>query len=141
MPLNLKPSNPPLHTRINAVIRACRRIKRLLRHHRIFLDLEAKSKDRRESICELQDAHRADKTRDVGELRDSCADDPGKDPVEGHEANPEELACLGGEGRSAEKLLEDFDVGDFDADVAVERGGDEARHHVHDVAGCLPVVG
>lgn len=37
--------------------------------------------------------------------------------------------------------MEDLDVGDFDADVAVETGGDETGDDVHDVGCCLPVVG
>ena len=37
--------------------------------------------------------------------------------------------------------MEDFDVGDFYADVAVETGGDETGDDVHDVGCCLPVIG
>lgn len=37
--------------------------------------------------------------------------------------------------------MENFDIGDFDADVAVETGGDETSDDVHNVGCCLPVVG
>lgn len=39
-----------------------------------------------------------------------------------------------------EEFLEDFDVGDFYTDVAVEASCDEAGDDVHDVGCCLPVV-
>jgi len=112
----------------------------LIRGHCISLDLEAEGEDGGEGVCELQDADGADEAGDVGELRDGGADDPGDGPVGGDEGDPEPFAGCGGEGWGVEKLLEDFDVGDFDADVAVEGGGDQAGDDVHDVGGGLPVI-
>lgn len=141
LPLNHKPSHPSLHPRIDLIIRLRDRIKAFLGRHGIFLDLESEGEDSGESVCELQNADRAYKTRDVGELGDGGADYPGDDPVSGYECCPEEFALLGSERRGFEELLEDLDVGDFDADVAVESSGNETSDEVHDVASGLPVVG
>ncbi len=39
-----------------------------------------------------------------------------------------------------EEFLEDFHIGDFDTDVTVQGGGDQAGNDVHDVGGGLPVI-
>lgn len=141
MPLDLEASDPPLETSINTVVGASRRVEGLLGDHGVLLDLEAEGQDRGEGVRELQDADGAYEAGDVGELRDGGADYPGECPVGGHEGYPEELAGFGGERRGVHELLQDLDVGDFDADVAVETGGDETSHQIHDVGGGLPVVG
>jgi hypothetical protein len=141
MPFNHKPSHPSLHPRIDPIIRLRNGIKALFGRHGIFLDLEAEGEDGWEGICELQNADRANETGDVGELRDSSADYPSDNPVSRYERRPEEFALLGSERWGFEEFLEDFDVGDFDADVAVESGGNETSYQVHDVASGLPVVG
>lgn len=71
----------------------------------------------------------------------SCGDDKSHAPVDGHDGGPEVFALLAGEGRGFEELGEDVVVEDFDADVAVEGGGDQGRDHGEDVGAGLPVVG
>lgn len=65
--------------------------------HGILLDLEPEREDGWESVCELQDADCADQARDVAELRNGGADDPGYHPVCGNESYPEEFSSCGGE--------------------------------------------
>jgi hypothetical protein len=108
--------------------------------NRILLDLVAEGDDRREGGDELEDADCADEARDVGELRDGGADYEGESPVDGHETDPEEFAGFGGEGGSVKEFRKDLAVGDFDADVTVQRGSNQPSDEIHDITSRLPVV-
>ncbi len=141
MPLNLEPPDPSLEPAVDPAISAGSGIERFFWRHGIFLDLEAEGEDRGKGVGELQDTDGAYEAGDVAELRDGSANNPGEYPVGGHECYPEPFAGFAGEGWSMEELLEDFNVGNFDADVAVERSGDQSSDDIHDVSGGLPVVG
>jgi len=105
------------------------------------LDPEAEGQDRGHGVGKGQDEEGADEARDVRELGDGGGDDEGEGPVDGHEGGPEELAAPGRQGRGAEQVLQDLNVDDLEADVAVQAGGDEGGEEQDDVAGRLPGVG
>ncbi len=119
MPFDHEPSRPPLEAVIHIVIRAGGRVKLLLGEHGVLLDLKPEGQDSREGIGELQDAEGTHETGDVGKLGDGGADDKGDCPVDGDQGYPQPFTGCGSEGRGVEELLEDFDVGNFDADVSI----------------------
>ena len=94
-----------------------------------------------EGVREVQNARRGDDGGETRKIRDGGADDEGDGPVDGDDGDPEHLARSLGEWWGAEEFDADVVVQDFDADVAVERGGDEGRHHREDVARGLPAIG
>ena len=140
-PLDLEASHPALEAAVDVVVLLGKGIEDLLRHHGVLLDLEAERQQRGEGVRELQDADGAHEAGDGGELGDGRAHDERDAPVDGHEAHPEQLAARGGERGRVHERLQHLDVHDLDADVAVQRRGDEPRDHVHDVRGRLPGVG
>lgn len=98
-------------------------------------------KNRGERVRELQDTQRRDEGGKAEEVRDRGRDDESDGPVDGDDDRPEHLAFLAVHGRGGEPFHEDVVVEDFDADVAVEAGGDQGGDDGEDVARGLPVVG
>jgi hypothetical protein len=133
--------HPALETLILPLHHPGQRIEFLIRQHRVTLGLEAEHQERWERIGELEDARRANESREDGDLRDGDGDDEGEEPVDGDEKDPEEFALSGFEDGPAEEFAADVVVEHFDADVAVEAGGDQARDEFERVGGRLPAVG
>ena len=105
-----------------------------------------------ERTSQRDDGDGADKTGEGADLRDACAQTEGNRPVcsvsalargrrtEDDHRRPDHAAALGHERRALEKALDDVDVDDLGADVAVEAGGEQARDESKDVADRLTAV-
>lgn len=115
-------------------------IKCLFGEHGIALHVQEEHHDRREGVRELHDAYCADQGAEVGDVGNAGADDECETPVDGHHGYPDHFAAWRVQARESEELAADILVYDFDADVAVERGGDQGGDQGKGVAGGLPVV-
>lgn len=113
----------------------------LLRQHGVLLDPVPQSQQSRKCIRKREDEQRPNEPRDERELRNRGANDKGNGPVNRHEASPEPLASLDGQRREVEDLLEKLHVDNLEANVAVERGGNERGDENDDVADRLPGEG
>ena len=133
------------HPSLNAAIVerdfACCRVKALTRLHRVSLDEVAKCKYGREAVSELHEANRCCHVGEAEEVRDRGGEDEGEGPVDWNNAGPEDLAAFREKGGRMEELHEDVVVDDFDADVAVQRGRNEATNDCKHVARNLPAIG
>ena len=108
--------------------------------HRVRFDIVPHSKKRRERVCQIQEErgrYDADEAKVVGDRR---GDDKGDDPPDGYDGGVEYLAAAVDEWGCVEDVHQDVVVEDFDADVAVQSGGDEGGDEGDHVAGCLPAV-
>lgn len=120
--------------------RARGRVEHFARQHGVALGLEAEHQERRERVRELQDAAGADEHDPAVDLGHGLGDDPGEDPIQGHQGDPDPFARLGFQDREVQQVAAEVVVQDFDADVAVQHRGDEARDEPDDVARRLPAV-
>lgn len=96
---------------------------------------------RREAVAELDDTEGGDDGDEAEEVWDTGGDDEGNGPVDGYDDAPQDVAGPRGERGRAEEIHEDVVVEDFDADVAVQTGCDDAREHGENVTYGLPAVG
>ena len=140
VPLSSKPALEPSEAGIETRDPSRGRVEALAGLHGVLPDFETEHEEGREGVGELQDAGGGDEGGQVGELGDGGGDDEGDDPVDGHDADPEEFAALLGQGGEVEDVGEEVVVQDFDADIPVQRGRDQGGDEGDDVAGCLPVV-
>ena len=142
--LDVPPSGKPALESSEARIQMCDpsggRIETLAGLHGMLPDFEAKHEERREGVGELQDADGGDEGGQVRELRDRGGDNEGDDPIDWHNAHPQELASLLGQRGKVEHIREEIVVKDLDTDVAVKSGRDQRGDESDDVSGGLPVV-
>lgn len=103
-------------------------------------DFEAEHEERREGVCELQDADGCDERGKVRELRDGGGDDEGDAPVDRDNGNPEELTPLLGQRREVEDIREKVVVKDLDTDVSVESRRNQGGNKGNDVTCRLPSI-
>lgn len=107
----------------------------------MFLYEVAQGQDGGEGVTELDDAKGGNDGDEAEEIGDGGRDDESDGPVNRDDDRPEDFSLSGGKGRGAEEVHENVVVKDFDADVPVETGGDEATHDREHVADDLPAVG
>lgn len=86
----------------------------------------------------------ANSCRHVGEaeeVRNGGCEDEGDDPVEGHDAGPENLSLLRDERGSIEKLHKDIVVENFDSNIAIKCSSDQTTNNCEHVSHNLPAIG
>ena len=141
-PTTHEPTHQTLHCRPVSYHLAGHRIESLAFtfSHRIRLHVVSDRKERRKRIRQIQQergGYDADEAKVVGDRR---RDDKGDDPPDGYDGGVEYFAAAVDEGWRVEDVHEDVVVEHFDADVAVQSGGDEGGNEGDHVAGCLPAV-
>jgi hypothetical protein len=134
-------SDPSLQAAVMESDDASGRIEAFALLQRVLLNAVSQGEQRREGVCELHETDCGCDTCKSEEIRDRGSEDEGNSPVEGNEACPEDLAAFGNESWSTEPFHQDVVVDDFDANVAVETGGDQSGDHCEDVSESLPAVG
>lgn len=139
--LLLEAADPSLHTAVEVANLARGLVEDFTGQHCVALGFEANHQERREGVGELQDATGADEDDPCVDLGHRGGDDPSEHPVDGHEGDPDPLAGLGFEEREVKKVTSEVVVENFDADVTVQHGGDDARDESDDIACGLPAVG
>ena len=117
------------------------RVEALAVLHSALVDGVAEREYGRERVRELYGAEGREDGDEAEEVGDCGGHDVGDRPVDGHDGGPEVLALLGGERGRGEEVHEDVVVEYFDADVAIERGGDDAAEHGEHIADALPAIG
>ena len=116
------------------------RVEALVGAHGVLLDEVPERERGGEGVAELDDAEGGDDGDEAEEVRDGGGDDEGDGPVDGDDDGPQDFALVGRQRREFEQIHQDVVVQHFDADVAVEPGGDDAADDGDHVSGRLPSV-
>jgi len=119
------PSHPSLDAAVDVGNCSGSGIVSILRKDGVALHSEAQHEEWGECVRELQDGTGSHQNNPGIDLRHRLGNNPGRDPVDGHNDHKDPFALLGFEARPAKKISAHVVVQDFDANVTVHDSSDE----------------